>query len=66
MVDKIKADKNIELAEKQGLVLEFEAKRNEQKKALQDHEHTLKMERLEKRLVIAQITGKDLESENAS
>ena len=66
MADKIKADKNIELAEKQGLVLEFEAKRNEQKKALQDHEHTLKMERLEKRLVIAQITGKDLESENAS
>jgi len=54
-------DKNKELVEKQEVQLEFEEKRNVQKKNLLNHEHELKMERLNKRLEIAKITGQDIE-----
>jgi len=60
-MEDVKHDKNIELAEKQKLQIEFEENRNKQKKELLDHEHKLKMERLEKRLKIAEITGKDID-----
>lgn len=49
------------LEEKQKLILDFEEKRNQQRKDLLNHEHGLKMQRLELRYKIAQITGKDPE-----
>ena len=55
----LESEKNKELAEKQTISLVFEGERNLQKKELMDYEHKLKMERLEKRLEIAKITGKD-------
>jgi len=58
MVKTPEFDKNKELVEKQEIQLAFEGERNVQKKDLLDHEHKLKIERLEKTLEIAKLTGK--------
>lgn len=58
---KIEHDKNKELKEKYDLQLSFEENRNKQKKEILNHEHELKMIRLDKRLEIAKITGKDVD-----
>ena len=57
-------EKNNELKEKQDLQTEFKNEEEQRKIRLMEKEHEFKMERLEKQLEIAKVTGQKGEEEN--